>query len=306
MTARSALLRIKQLAIAATVSATVATTAFLTGCTVMDMGLEGDSPGSLLGNRDSLLALNSGEDRGDFHVSYRPVEEDTYLKAIKHILETSGTYEAAVQDLNNTLSLPEDVNIEFLECGIENAYYDPNVKTITLCYELVQRYTEALGSDDGSMETAALHAGLFTLFHELGHALIDVLELPITGREEDAADEFAAIMLLWSEQEEAALSGAQQFSVDAAEWEAAPYWGEHGTDMQRYYNIACYVYGSDSDRWSHLITNETLPQERADLCEEDYWRKSNSWTKLLNPYLKQQMELTALNEQITRNSQRGL
>lgn len=257
-------------------------------------------------DRNSLLALHNGEDRGDFYVSYRPVEGDAYLKAIKHILETSGTYEAAVQDLNNALSLPEDVQVEFLQCGDENAYYDPNIKTITLCYELVQRYTEALGSNDGSMETAALHAGLFTLFHELGHALIDVLELPITGREEDAADEFAAIMLLWSDQEEAALSGAQQFSVDAEEWEAAPYWDEHGTDMQRYYNIACYVYGSDSDRWADLVTHETLPQERADLCEEDYWRKSNSWNKLLNPYLKQQIELTALNEQITRNSQRGL
>ncbi len=294
MTARSAFLRIKQSAIAAT----LATTAFLTGCTAVNSGLGSD--------RNLLFASATGDDQGDFKVSYRPVKNDPYLKAIKHILETSGTYEATVQDLNAALSLPEDVMIEFLQCGSEDAYYDPNVRSITLCYELVQRYTEALGSNDGSMETAALHAGLFTLFHEMGHALIDVLELPITGREEDAADEFAAIMLLWSEQEEAALSGAQQFSVDAEEWEAAPYWDEHGTDMQRFYNIACYVYGSDSDRWADLVSDETLPQERADLCEEDYWRKSYSWNQLLAPYLKQQIELTALNEQITRNSQRGL
>ena len=28
-----------------------------------------------------------------------------------------------------------------------------------------------------------------TFFHELGHALIDAWDLPITGREEDAADQ---------------------------------------------------------------------------------------------------------------------
>jgi hypothetical protein len=291
MTARLAFDRIKQSAIASLVTAT----AFLSGCSLT---------GADLGS--NLLSLNDRDDRGDISIAYGPVEEDNRLKALKHILETSGTYEAIAQDLNGALSLPEDVQIEFLQCNSEDAYYDPNSQRITLCYELIQRYTEALGSQDGSMETAALHAGLFTLFHELGHALIDLMELPVTGREEDAADEFAAVMLLWSNQEQAALSGAQQFSVDAEEWEAVPFWDEHGTDMQRYYNIACYVYGSDVERWQSLVSDESLPQERADVCEEDYWRKSNSWNKLLAPYLKRQIELTALNEQMTRNSQRGL
>jgi len=294
MTARSAFLQLKQSAM----TLTVAAAAFLTGCSLVDAGLESD--------RGSLLALNRSAGQGQLGVTYGPVKADPQLEGIKQILEVSGTYEATVRDLNQALSLPQNVQVEFRQCGSEDAYYDPNVKRITLCYELVQRYTKALGSDDGSLETAALHAGLFTLFHELGHALIDVLELPITGREEDAADEFAAIMLLWSDQGEAALSGAEQFSVDAQEWTPAPYWNEHGTDMQRYYNIACYVYGSDSDRWSHLVNDSALPQERADLCEEDYWRKSNSWNQLLNPYLEQQIELTALNEQILRNSKRDL
>lgn len=33
------------------------------------------------------------------------------------------------------------------------------------------------------------------LFHELGHAFISLYDLPITGREEDAVDQFAAILL---------------------------------------------------------------------------------------------------------------
>ncbi|MCB9270422.1 MAG: hypothetical protein H6561_12805 [Lewinellaceae bacterium] len=31
----------------------------------------------------------------------------------------------------------------------------------------------------------------FTLYHEVGHALIEVLQLPTVGRQEDVVDEFA-------------------------------------------------------------------------------------------------------------------
>jgi hypothetical protein len=37
---------------------------------------------------------------------------------------------------------------------------------------------------------------VFTLHHELGHALIDQLDLPVLGREEDAVDHLATIMML--------------------------------------------------------------------------------------------------------------
>lgn len=275
-------------------TAAIAAAALLTGCTV-NAALD----------RADWLAQTETRDRGDFRIRYGPIQGDRSLQPLKHVLETSGTYEAAVADLNAALRLPEDVTIEFSECGSEDAYYDPNLRQITLCYELIQRYTQALGSRDGTLETAALHAGLFTLFHELGHTLIDLLELPFTGREEDTADEFATVMLLWSGHEEAALSGAKQFSMDADEWEAVPYWDEHGTDMQRFYNIACYVYGSDTQAWAHLVGDDWLPAQRADLCEEDYGRKSRSWDQLLGPHLKRQIELTALNEQLQRNSMRG-
>ena len=37
---------------------------------------------------------------------------------------------------------------------------------------------------------------VFILYHELGHALIDQLGLPVLGREEDAADNLASIMMI--------------------------------------------------------------------------------------------------------------
>src|SRR4051812_6372549 len=37
---------------------------------------------------------------------------------------------------------------------------------------------------------------VFILYHELGHALIDLLGLPVLGHEEDAADNLASIMMI--------------------------------------------------------------------------------------------------------------
>jgi hypothetical protein len=36
------------------------------------------------------------------------------------------------------------------------------------------------------------------LHHEIGHLLINELDLPVLGWEEDAADSLATLMLLWS------------------------------------------------------------------------------------------------------------
>ncbi len=38
---------------------------------------------------------------------------------------------------------------------------------------------------------------LFVLLHELAHAAVADLEIPVLGREEDAADEFAILRMLW-------------------------------------------------------------------------------------------------------------
>ncbi len=78
--------------------------------------------------------------------------------------------------------------------------------------------------------------GIF--YHELGHALIDILGLPIFGQEEDAADVLSIFLIDAFYEEEAAV----QIAYDAAfgflgEAEATmeiAFWDAHGPDLQRY------------------------------------------------------------------------
>lgn len=261
-----------------------ATAATLTALTVSYIGLS-----AMSNNPSGAPVQAAGADLGDVKIIYRPVRNKT-LKPLRKNLRRSRLYETVANDLNQTISLPQDISIEFLECGSEDAYYDG--RNIGICYELIQRYVDRFGNESESLEEAALHAGLFTLFHEMGHALIDQWQLPVTGREEDAVDEFAAIMLLEANQGAAALSGARQFAADAQDWEPLPYWDDHGLDMQRFYNVSCYVYGSDPGAWTNLVGDTWLPQERAEHCPADYGQKSYAWRKLLKPYMKREFELS--------------
>ncbi|MGB8811786.1 MAG: DUF4344 domain-containing metallopeptidase [Paracoccaceae bacterium] len=128
-----------------------------------------------------------------------------------------------------------------------------------------------------------------TFYHELGHALIDVLALPVLGREEDAADILSTLLVdqLWEEESAVAMTfdSANAFLLYAAEDAAGgveiPYWDEHSLDMQRYFNLACLFYGAHPATRGSIVTELELPQDRADGCEAEFDLAAASWEVML-------------------------
>ncbi|MDH2242288.1 DUF4344 domain-containing metallopeptidase [Pseudomonas sp. GD03909] len=121
----------------------------------------------------------------------------------------------------------------------------------------------------------------FTLMHEMGHLLISELQLPVLGREEDAADHlgFMGLFLLQEEQHRDDFYAKLMDVADywRLEWQNAersgaqvPVWDSHALDAQRFYNIACLAYGSDPDRLDWVLEVSGLPVERALYCPEEY------------------------------------
>ncbi|MEL6128223.1 MAG: DUF4344 domain-containing metallopeptidase [Pseudomonadota bacterium] len=145
----------------------------------------------------------------------------------------------------------------------------------------------AIHADDAAF--AYLEANLIsTLYHELGHAVIHIQEVPIFGQEEDAADVLSTLLINAHYDEPAARDiitlAAQGYADDAAALEEPiPVWGVHGLDMQRYHTMACLFFGADVDTREYVITDLGLPEERAETCEEEYYLAEWSWGTVLIP-----------------------
>jgi len=129
---------------------------------------------------------------------------------------------------------------------------------------------------------AFVEANLLGIFyHELGHALIDVLGLPVFGQEEDAADVASILMIDAFYDEEA----AQDLAYDAsfgflAEADAVgdvAYWDVHGPDEQRFYNTVCLFYGGNPDARDDFAADMGLPEDRAETCPDEYDQALDSW-----------------------------
>ena len=132
---------------------------------------------------------------------------------------------------------------------------------------------------------------LFALMHEVGHALVSEMGLPVLGREEDAADSYAVIAMLriGSTFTEGVLIQAAKswFLADEraqAEGIKASYYDEHGMDKQRAYQIVCLMVGSDPDKFGKLATDVGMPEERQAACEGDYSNAKWSWEMALKSH----------------------
>lgn len=131
-----------------------------------------------------------------------------------------------------------------------------------------------------------------TLFHEYGHALVSELELPVVGKEEDAVDSLANIIMVEKTTDPAldqmlrAVADDYFINGDLAEENgdvAAP-WDEHSPDRARAYDVICMLVGADPEFYGETADRAGMPPERQESCAGEYESRSNAWFALLEPY----------------------
>lgn len=207
----------------------------------------------------------------------------------RKVLETLRT-------LLSPLRLPREMTLQFKGCGGKvDAYYWEG--TATVCYEyveLIQRHAPKVGTPGGLTRADAIVGAIVdTFLHEAGHAVFDILQIPVFGREEDAADFFSAYILLKFMPEDATRLFQGVGFMMASEAKAAlekprdpkSYSGPHGTAAQRYYNLLCMAYGSDPRTFADAIPVGGLPKERAEGCGEEFAMLERAFRKLIMPHV---------------------
>ncbi|MEK6336305.1 MAG: DUF4344 domain-containing metallopeptidase [Acidobacteriota bacterium] len=232
-------------------------------------------------------------DSGDFKLQYEPRHTRKKSDDARQVGGNEQAIATVIADLNGKVALPFDIFVSWSDCDEPDAYYEPDTHKLVICHQLVDEYYELFApkvKDKTKLDDAVRGATAATFFHELGHALIDAWKLPITGKEEDAADQLSTIVLINRTEsgEQMALDGALSFKLyaDLSKGEKKIYWDEHSVDEQRFYDTICMIYGHNPQKYEYLIANGTLPEERAVNCPEDFTRIDRSWRILLAPHLK--------------------
>lgn len=215
------------------------------------------------------------------------------------LLKASET-EYLAKSLGTAFELPTPLKIKGVNGFGGGPFYSPEDNSITLPYQFatavlgVISETNPQGSEtEWGEAVGAVNSFIFA--HEFAHALIHNFNLPVLGREEDAADGLATVLLLKAE------DGAT-YAAEAAEfWDAfsgrqnppqlVEYADNHSFDRQRAYNILCWVGGSDEAILQALAENEIVPEERLVSCPAEWQLLRESAEQVLDPHLKHGAEL---------------
>lgn len=189
--------------------------------------------------------------------------------------------------LNDGLVLPRTITLATGHCDVPNASYDPTRREVLLCYELFETLSDRF-ADRAGAEYLVSGTVVFALMHELAHGLIHVLDLPVTGREEDAADQLATLLLLdqGPSGDTLAFGAVGWFATNAERHplDDLAFSDDHGLDLQRVYNILCWIYGRDPEAYPELHAEDLLPVHRRSRCAPEYARLAESWRRLLAPH----------------------
>lgn len=240
-------------------------------------------------------AQDDYEDEGDFYITDAEDVTDDGLQEVLEGLEEDEFLEGIVEGLNDSLNLPVDISISFKQCGEENAYYSPDETAITVCLELFTEPREKLAAfydNDEDTDAAIRGYALAIIYHEVGHAVVNVMEIPITGREEDAVDQFAVWWLSDNDEGDLAVIDAALGFYEDPDGDARTgsdedsLADEHSLSQQRYYNFLCWVYGSDTSAHADLLEEEWLTAARAERCEDEFEQLNTSWYVLMEGRLK--------------------
>ncbi|MFC5080455.1 hypothetical protein VTH8203_03175 [Vibrio thalassae] len=240
----------------------------------------------------SVALLASYTASGNVKISYDDADS-TVERQAQLAIEQSKINDLVVQLSKAYFPFERDLTIQY--GGDDGPLYDPQSHTVHIPYEfyidslnyfLNNDYQEKFGkpAKEGALDTL-----LHTLLHEAGHAYIADQKIPILGKEEDAVDNFAAVLMINYVENgaDATISAADMFSFESEDrpdyYDFAEYIGEHSFDLQRYFSTLCLVYGSDPERYTTLLDEieEGYREEQKEKCEMTFQQIDMNWKQVL-------------------------
>jgi Putative metallopeptidase len=193
------------------------------------------------------------------------------------------------------LRLPQKVLVKTEQCDAPGRPYQPG-GPVTICYEYVAKLVELAqkipeGSKTArgvSRDDAIVGAFVQVVLQEMADAVLSLDQVPVWGREDDAADKFAGFLMLQfgSETARKLLNGAAYFfEASDRTWTGSDFSSVQSTEAQRFYNYLCIAYGGDPVTFKNFVQvsgqqgqhtgiggvrTDLLPARRVPWCSREY------------------------------------
>jgi hypothetical protein len=220
--------------------------------------------------------LKAFREKSMIKIEYKaPTEKQ--LEPIYQRLKTRQVLER-LQAFLSPLRLPQPLNVVTAQCGGQiELPYNPDAP-VTICYEYIGLIEQAAPANIGSVGAALVTrdiaiVGPFVQFslRSVARHLIDMLELPVWGNAEDAADSLAAFIMLEVSPQVAqkTIYGTAYFFAKTGQTEKIDLAAVRPHIAQRYFNLLCIAVGSDLVRYSVFLPIER-PESAVDLPKNRY------------------------------------
>lgn len=249
--------------------------------------------GPALAQSKSAKANTAPNPQKSARITYAAPENPAHVP-IRDALRDARVLEQ-IRDVMSVFRMPKPVALVLSGCkGDSNAWYEPENQTITVCYEYIAEVVQQAPLESIAVQIdrqSAIAGPTFEVFlHEAGHAIFDLFRVPIFGREEDAADQFAAFMMLKLEDSAARrliLGVGYMYMADAkvAKPGVQRYADEHSVPEQRFYNLMCMAYGAKPKLFEDAVDRKYLTPDRAVGCAQEYQQIAYAMSKLLAQHI---------------------
>ena len=210
----------------------------------------------------------------------------------RRILEVAG-------GLLNAFRLPRELAIEARGCnGRETAWYA--FDKAVFCYEyveLIYRHSPKVATPGGVQRADAIVGSVLdTILHEAGHGVIEMLDIPVLGREEDAADFFSVYLMLQFPPEDAkrliegvAFTMGSEGRQDLETKMRPPMFaGPHGMNAQRHFNVLCLAYGANPALFGHAVPPGLPPWRAEQSCGDEWSLLRRAFSKVILPHVDEE------------------
>jgi len=262
---------------------------------LLGAGCGGSGSSSTTGSTERVAA-GSGEVRVVWQ------EPATQEDAAGYELLRAGGTKGIATALAEAFELPHPLLVRGVNGIGGGPFYDPEDNSITLPYgfaalvlDVESSSNPEIGPEELGEQAAAVDS--FILAHEFAHALIANFELPVLGKEEDAADSIATVVLLNVPEGAAYAADAASFWADFSSRQEPPalsdYADAHSLDLQRAFDVLCWVAGSSRQSFEEVAELGALPESRLETCPQEYSQLVASIERELKPHLKNDVTLAA-------------